>query len=108
AKPPSCSAKAIQAERARRGRPDAPWGSLRRRFGLDHREAVEQAGSAGRHQVLLATAARGVAEVPEIDALRVADQVVVAEPRRARAVGRPVAARHVFAGREGGAVTLGA
>ena len=70
------------------------------------REAVEQASPAGAHEVLLAAAARRVREVPEVDALRVPDQVVVAHHGSAFATRSPVAAGHVLAGRKGGAVPL--
>src|SRR5215470_13737599 len=81
---------------------------------LVRREAVEQSRAARAAQRVLAAAAaltaRGMRRVPRLRGVVVAQPlaVVVAEHGRALATARPVLARHVLAGRERGAVGLGA
>src|SRR6266436_9136036 len=77
-------------------------------------EAVEEAVAAGALQITLAAAAvraaRGMRRVPGLRHVVVAQAlpVGVADHRRALTALRPVAARAIVAGREGGAVRLGA
>src|SRR6185436_99275 len=86
----------------------------RRQARLLRGEAIEQAGAARALEIVLAAAAirpaRGVRRVPGLRGVVVAESlpVVVADHRRALAALRPVAAGAVLAGRERGAVGLGA
>src|SRR5439155_20408950 len=77
-------------------------------------EAVEEAAAAGALQIALSAAAvraaRAMRRVPGLRHVVVAQAlpVGVADHRRALTALRPVAARAIVAGREGGAVRLGA
>src|SRR3989442_1557790 len=77
-------------------------------------EAVEQAVAAGTLQIVLTAApvraARGMRRVPRLRRIVVAQAlpVMMADHRRALAALRPVAAGTILAGRERGAVRLGA
>src|SRR6267143_1391689 len=77
-------------------------------------EAVEEAVASGALQIVLAAAAvgpaRGMRRVPRLRRVVVpqALPIVMADHRRSLAALRPVAARAVLAGRERGAVGLGA
>src|SRR5262245_1690676 len=77
-------------------------------IGLLRREAVEQARTSGRDQVLLAAGARHVRGVPGALVHRVGDAlaVVVADQRLAEGAARPVVAGHVDVGRKRAAVHL--
>src|ERR1700693_1176913 len=85
------------------------WVAIQRDASV-RREAVEQAGAADALQVRRSTARRFVRKVPEVGALGVADEVVVADYDAALTVGaaRPVAASRVLRPRNGRAVALGA
>ena len=61
------------------------------------REAVEQPGAAGAHEIVLAAAPRGVLGVPGVDALAPAGPVVVAHLRATVAARGPVPAGRVLA-----------
>src|SRR5688572_1816247 len=58
--------------------------------GLVRREAVQQAGAAGRTEILRRTALRGVRRVPRRARLAAREAIVMTEHRRARTAARPV------------------
>src|SRR6266851_8682716 len=83
--------------------------AIRRASGVSiGREAVEQAGAAGRHQGGRIAGARGVRRVPRLRSIVVtqARAVGMAQHRVAFAALGPVAAGHVLVRREGGAIGL--
>ena len=86
------------------------WGQLDKYGASVRREAVNQAGPADPLQVRRSAARRFVRVVPEVDALGVADQIVVTHHRAALAISAagPIAAGCIVRARNGCAISLGA